>query len=136
MLGRLMENVAAGGLVKTIAIILQELLRRDDVRLLRTKSFNDVMEDLQHGTARVMDREEFHAIYEQLKKIHRAGNLVFAHPEYFADEQIDWGQIRDWMMQFTVPAVIAADGEVPAIDGIPCSSAVTELLREIARVFL
>jgi len=135
MLGRLKENRSAGGLVATIAITLRDLLMSRDVDLLKASTFNEVVEDLQHGAGNVIDRTEYLPIYAQLKNIHRAGNLVFAHPEYFADESIGWGHVREWMSMFTVPRVVADDGDVDSIDGVECTPTVTDFLREIVRVF-
>jgi hypothetical protein len=135
MLGRLMEKRSAGGLLSTIALTLRDLLMREDVALLKAKSFNEVVDDLQHGAGNVIDRTEYLSIFEQLKKIHRASNLVFAHPEYFADESCGWAHIREWMSIFTVPRVVADDGEMDSIDGVPCTPTVSDYLREIVRVF-
>ena len=136
MLGRLKENRTAGGLVSTVALTLRDLLKKEDVAPLRARSFNEVIYDLQRGAGNVIDRTEYHPIYEQLKKIHCASNLVFTHPEYFADESIGWERIREWMSIFTVPRVVADDGDVDSIDGVPCTPTVTDYLREIVRVFL
>ena len=135
MLGRLKDKHTAGGLVSTIAITLRDLLMSNDVALLNARPFNEVIDDLQHGAGNVIDRTEYLPIYEQLKNIHRASNLVFAHPEYFADESIGWGHIREWMSIFTIPSVVADDGDVDSIDGVLCTPTVTDYLREIVRVF-
>jgi hypothetical protein len=68
--------------------------------------------------------------------VHRAGNIAIADPEYFADDSLNWARIRSWMSKFTVPVIVADDGEVNAIDGIHTTPTVTALLREIARVLL
>jgi hypothetical protein len=65
------------------------------VALLRAKPFNAVIDDLQHGAGNIIDRAEYTPIYEQLKPIHRAGNLVFSHSEYFADESTSWAHVRE-----------------------------------------
>jgi len=135
MLGRLKENRTAGGLVSTVAITLRDLLTSEDVALLKARSFNEVIDDLQHGAGNVIDRTEYLPIYEQLKNVHRAGNLVFSHPEYFAEASTGWGHIREWMSIFTIPCVVADDGDVHSIDGVPCTPIVTDYLREIVRVF-
>lgn len=135
MLGHLKENRTAGGLVSTVAITLRDLLMREDVALLKTRTFNEVIEDLQHGAGNVIDRTEYLSIHDQLKNVHRAGSMVFAHPEYFADDSIGWGHVREWMSIFSIPRVVADDGDVDSIDGVPCTPTVTDFLREIVRVF-
>jgi hypothetical protein len=40
------------------------------------------------------------------------------------------------MTQHTVPPVMAKDGAVDQIDGVPCTSTVTELLQQIWRVMV
>jgi hypothetical protein len=56
MLGRLRHANTAGGLVQSIAITLLDLLKRDDVRQLNARSYNEVVDDLQHGSSRLIAR--------------------------------------------------------------------------------
>jgi hypothetical protein len=39
------------------------------------------------------------------------------------------------MTIFTIPRVVADDGDMDWINGVPCTPAVTDYLRQIVRVF-
>ena len=67
----------------------------------------------------------------------RPATCVLSYPAYYADERIDWQWVRLWMTQHSVPPVIAKGWQtVGQIDGVSCTSTVTELLQEIWRVMV
>lgn len=135
MLGRLKQKKTAGGTTKAIAIELRDLLRRPNVGLLRTHSFNEVIRDLHYGAANVMMRNEFVPVFRQLQSIFRASSTVFSQPTLFADDSVTWERVVQWMSLFSIPRVVAVDGNVDAIAEVSCSPNVSDFLTEFWRVF-
>jgi hypothetical protein len=134
MLDFLQKGSGAGGLAKSIAISLHEALLQHPQKIYGAHHFNRTMNDIQHGAAATIDRNEYLDIYEQLKNIQNASNLALRVPYYFSDEDVDWAVVEHWMKTFTLPKVVATDGNVPEIAGVGVTPTVSDLLSQICRV--
>jgi hypothetical protein len=134
MLHRLASPSTAGGLPATIAATLKDLLV--GTGQLHADHHNEVMAGVLDGVGRIMSRQEWLPIHEQLKTIHKAANAVIADPMTFVDDTAGWGHLKRWMTLYSVPPVVAIDGAVAAVDGVPCTTTVTGFLSEVARVLL
>lgn len=134
MLDELAKPGWAGFMVADIADKLRRLLVGNG--LLHADPFNEAMDDLMHGDAQVMDRREFYEVYEHMRRIQMAANLVLQVPDHYADESVDWPRVRAWMSRRGLPPVVLNDGTASAVEGIPCEDTVTPLLLEVQRVLL
>lgn len=134
MFDRLQHTSTAGGTSAMVALTLKDVLQGHREQLLNAGHYNAAMGNVQHGAAILVNRVDYLAIYNQLQNIHRVGGLIMNHPGYFSDPAVTWGQVRGWMQNFSLPRVVADDGDVDAIDGIACAPTVTDLMREIVRV--
>lgn len=135
MIDRLRHGTTAGLLPATVGHELARVLIREG--LLSAKAYNEVMDGVLHGeSSAAMERAEFYDLYKQLGKIQVAANFALSRPDYFADEEVRWATVRGWMLAHSVPRVVATDGSVSAIDGIPCGNPALDFLAEVERVFL
>ncbi|MCX6035637.1 MAG: hypothetical protein NTV38_11780 [Chloroflexi bacterium] len=132
MLKRLSSQANTGILPQAVALDLKDVLVSE--RMLHAKFFNEVMDEVLGGTGRIMARSEWLGIHEQLKNISAGGNRVLSDPAGFADEAVNWTNIRTWMTRHSLPPIVAADGLVQAVDGVPCTTTVTDFLSEVQRV--
>jgi hypothetical protein len=131
MLQRLEYRATAGGLSETIGHELRRVLIEEG--LLHANHYNEVMNGIMLGPARVMNRVEYMAIHRQLERIHSAGAKAMASPGFLADDGMNWDRMKALMVEHTVPPVRASDGDVAAVVGVPCVSNVTAFLEMVAR---
>jgi hypothetical protein len=114
---------------------LSDLLKRRG--LLQADVFNELMAEIMHDKAsQVMSRVEFHGLYEHLKKIHVAANSVLSNAAEFAIDDVSWEVACGWFRNYSVPRVVAIDGEVDSVAGETVSPAASALLCEAQRVVL
>jgi hypothetical protein len=135
MLERLARPQTLGGLPSTMAFELADYLRRNGHELT-ADAFNEVVDSLQHGPPRCMDRTEYLGVYQQLRALHSAANIVLARPDTFARDDATWATIRSWMQSFGVPPVRAADGDAAVVDGVQVTNAISELITQTLRVLI
>lgn len=133
MLDRLARPETLGGLPSTMAFELADYLRHQGHQLT-ADAFNEVVDSLQHGPARCMDRAEYLGIYQQLRALHSVANTVLARPDFFARDDATWTTIRSWMQSFALPRVCASDGDPEAVDGIKATDSISELIIQTLRV--
>ena len=85
------------------------------------------------GPVRVMSRMEYLDIHSQLQRIQAAGGRVLVSPTFLADEGVTWERLCALMVEHSVPPVIASDGAVTQVAGVPCVSTVTQFLDLVGR---
>lgn len=132
MLQRLESPVASGILAQAIEQEFREILRGKG--LLSATAFNKLLDDFQHGPAKLIRRDQYIPIYDHLCRVHLATNRVLGSLGSLAKDDFNWNDLRRMMTEFVVPTVIANDGPVSEVDGIATDTTLSSLLKHVWRV--
>jgi hypothetical protein len=105
-------------------------------RLLHADGYNEIMHDLMHGHASVMNRQEFYSVYELMVSIYHAANALLDCPDFYADNTVEWARVKAWMSRRGFPPIICDDGIVTTFEGMQSEETAIPLLLQVQRVLL